>query len=49
MTGSDTPRPDSDPPDTEDEAVEADPQPQPASTTPEEDDPAIKETEEQPS
>lgn len=49
MTGSETQRPDGQIKPTDDEAIEADPQPQPTPSIPEEDDPAIEETEEQPS
>lgn len=48
MTGSGTQQPGGErTPD--DEAIEADPQPQPTPAVPEEDDPEIEETEEQPS
>lgn len=51
MTGSGTQQPGGNAKPTADEDIEADPQPQqqPASNSPQEDDPEIEETEEQPS
>lgn len=49
MMGSGTQQPGSDPKPTDDEAIEGDPQPQSAPNAPENDDPEIEETEEQPS